>query len=279
MSRRGGIRGGREHHGHRQPHGSLDRDPDRVRWRERGRVRKLLPGVWFYDPGFTTTAACESSITFVDGDVGILRYRGYPIEQLRRALDVPRGGVPPPLRRAADSRSVRHLAARDHVPHLHPRERAQALLGGLPLRRAPDGHARLGRRGALDLLLGREGHLRPRGPQPPDRSAHREDADAGRGRAPLQRRDALRLPGQRPQLHRELPLHDVEGRRAALRGRPRARSRARGALHPARRPRAELRHDGHAPRGEARTAIRTRRRPRRRPPSTARCTAVRTRPS
>ena len=43
---------------------------------------KLLPGVWFYDPGFTTTAACESSITFVDGDVGILRYRGYPIEQL-----------------------------------------------------------------------------------------------------------------------------------------------------------------------------------------------------
>jgi citrate synthase len=43
---------------------------------------KLLPGVWFYDPGFTTTAACESAITFVDGDVGILRYRGYPIEQL-----------------------------------------------------------------------------------------------------------------------------------------------------------------------------------------------------
>ncbi len=43
---------------------------------------KLLPGVWFYDPGVTTTAACESSITFVDGEVGILRYRGYPIEQL-----------------------------------------------------------------------------------------------------------------------------------------------------------------------------------------------------
>ncbi len=43
---------------------------------------KLLPGVWFFDPGFTTTASCESGITFVDGDVGILRYRGYPIEQL-----------------------------------------------------------------------------------------------------------------------------------------------------------------------------------------------------
>jgi citrate synthase len=43
---------------------------------------KLLPGVWFYDPGFVSTAPCESAITYLDGDVGILRYRGYPIEQL-----------------------------------------------------------------------------------------------------------------------------------------------------------------------------------------------------
>ncbi len=43
---------------------------------------KLLPGVWFYDPGFMSTAACESSITYLDGEAGILRYRGYPIEQL-----------------------------------------------------------------------------------------------------------------------------------------------------------------------------------------------------
>ena len=43
---------------------------------------RAVPGVWFYDPGFLYTAAAESSITFVDGDLGILRYRGYPIEQL-----------------------------------------------------------------------------------------------------------------------------------------------------------------------------------------------------
>jgi citrate synthase len=43
---------------------------------------KLLPGVWFYDPGFSATAECESAITFIDGDAGILEYRGYPIEQL-----------------------------------------------------------------------------------------------------------------------------------------------------------------------------------------------------
>jgi citrate synthase len=44
--------------------------------------RKLLPNIWFYDPAFSTTALCASSITEIDGDAGILRYRGYPIEQL-----------------------------------------------------------------------------------------------------------------------------------------------------------------------------------------------------
>jgi len=39
-------------------------------------------GMLAYDPGFTTTASCRSSITFIDGESGILRYRGYPIEQL-----------------------------------------------------------------------------------------------------------------------------------------------------------------------------------------------------
>jgi citrate synthase len=44
--------------------------------------RKLLPNVWFYDEAFMTTAATRSAITEIDGDAGILRYRGYPIEQL-----------------------------------------------------------------------------------------------------------------------------------------------------------------------------------------------------
>jgi len=39
-------------------------------------------GVLSYDPAFLNTAACQSSITYIDGDKGILRYRGYPIEQL-----------------------------------------------------------------------------------------------------------------------------------------------------------------------------------------------------
>ena len=44
--------------------------------------RKLLPGVWFYDPALMTTAATSSAITELDGEKGVLRYRGYPIEQL-----------------------------------------------------------------------------------------------------------------------------------------------------------------------------------------------------
>src|SRR3954468_10868747 len=45
-------------------------------------LRDLDPDLRMYDPAFLSTAACASSITYLDGDAGILRYRGYPIEQL-----------------------------------------------------------------------------------------------------------------------------------------------------------------------------------------------------
>ena len=45
-------------------------------------LRDLDPHLRMYDPAFLSTAACASSITYLDGDAGILRYRGYPIEQL-----------------------------------------------------------------------------------------------------------------------------------------------------------------------------------------------------
>ncbi len=46
------------------------------------RVHEEDPGLALYDPGFTNTASCRSAVTFIDGDKGILEYRGYPIEQL-----------------------------------------------------------------------------------------------------------------------------------------------------------------------------------------------------
>lgn len=52
-------------------------------------IRKLYAqtGKFTYDPGFMSTAACNSAITYIDGDAGELRYRGYPIEQLAENCD------------------------------------------------------------------------------------------------------------------------------------------------------------------------------------------------
>jgi len=51
-------------------------------------VRSLTSeGIFTYDPGFVSTAACESKITFIDGDKGILLHRGYPIDQLANQSD------------------------------------------------------------------------------------------------------------------------------------------------------------------------------------------------
>ena len=52
-------------------------------------IRKLYgqTGMFTYDPGFLSTASCQSSITYIDGDKGELLYRGYPIEQLAENCD------------------------------------------------------------------------------------------------------------------------------------------------------------------------------------------------
>ena len=44
-------------------------------------------GFFTYDPGFSATAACQSDITYIDGDKGILLHRGYPIEELAEKSD------------------------------------------------------------------------------------------------------------------------------------------------------------------------------------------------
>jgi citrate synthase len=51
-------------------------------------IRKLgQTGMFTYDPGFLATASCQSNITYIDGDEGLLYYRGYPIEQLANHCD------------------------------------------------------------------------------------------------------------------------------------------------------------------------------------------------
>ncbi len=47
-------------------------------------IQQLYPdhGLLAFDPGFRSTASCKSAITFIDGETGVLLYRGYPIEEL-----------------------------------------------------------------------------------------------------------------------------------------------------------------------------------------------------
>jgi len=72
-------------------------------------------GMFTYDPGFTSTASCESKITYIDGDEGILLYRGYPIEQLAEHGDFLEtcylllyGELPTPSQRADFNYNVTH---------------------------------------------------------------------------------------------------------------------------------------------------------------------------
>ncbi|WP_293785252.1 citrate synthase [uncultured Aeromicrobium sp.] len=62
----------------------LDITDGTIRASDVGKIGKTdeEPGLAVYDPGFTNTASTRSSVTYIDGDRGILEYRGYPIEQL-----------------------------------------------------------------------------------------------------------------------------------------------------------------------------------------------------
>ena len=74
-------------------------------------------GLFTYDPGFTSTASCESKITYIDGDEGVLLYRGYPIEQLAEHGGLSRELLPSALRRAAHQGPEGRVRLYDHAPH------------------------------------------------------------------------------------------------------------------------------------------------------------------
>ena len=77
-------------------------------------------GIVSYDPGFMNTASCQSKITYIDGDKGILRYRGYPIEQLAEKSCVFRNRVFNSSRRTADGIPARRVDSQCHVSFHHP---------------------------------------------------------------------------------------------------------------------------------------------------------------
>ena len=118
-------------------------------------------GLMTYDPAFMNTANCRSAITYIDGDKGILLYRGYPIEQLAEESDYLETAYLILFGELPTDGAAAGLDARDHPPHDASREREE-VHGGVPLRRAPDGHLPEHGRRALDVLSRRQANLRHR---------------------------------------------------------------------------------------------------------------------
>ena len=205
-------------------------------------------GLMTYDPAFTNTASCKSRITFIDGDKGILRYRGYPIEQLAEkstyletAYLIVKGELP---ERAAP-RDVGSATSRIHTM-VH--ENIKKFMDGFRYDAHPMGML-VSTIGALSTFYPDAKHIFDlESRRAADAPADRQDADARRLRLSPHPRPAVRLSRQRAQLHRQLPDDAVQDDRAQVQAEPGARARARRALHPARRPRAELLDQRHAQR-------------------------------
>ncbi len=116
-------------------------------------------GLMTYDPAFMNTASCKSTITYIDGDRGVLEYRGYPIEQLAEQssyLEVAylllHGELPTEEELRQWTWDITH--------HTFINENITQGARRLPPQRAPDGHVRGDGRRALDLLPRVEEHPR-----------------------------------------------------------------------------------------------------------------------
>ena len=98
-------------------------------------------GYTTFDNGFVNTASTKSAITYIDGDAGILRYRGYPDRAAGREVDLHRGQLPADLRRAADHASSWPTFTRSDPAAHHAARGPEAVLRRLPAQRPPDAGA------------------------------------------------------------------------------------------------------------------------------------------
>ena len=191
-----------------------------------------------YDPGFTSTGSCQSKITYIDGDAGILEYRGYPIEQLAENGDFLEtcylllyGELPTTAQKKDfDNRVIHHTMVHEQMARFfqgfrrdaHPMAIMVAAVGAL----AAFYHD------STDINDPTAAHDRL--------DAHdREDPDAGGDGLQIHHRPALHVSEELAVLRRELPAHVLRGAVRGVQDQSGAGRRARQDLHPARRPRAE----------------------------------------
>ena len=173
-------------------------------------IRKLYAqtGMFTYDPGFTSTASCESAITYIDGDEGILLHRGYPIDQLAEQstfMEVSylllNGELPTSARARHFTYTItRHTMLHEQLATFYPR---------LPARRPPDGdHVRRRRRASAFY------HDSTDITDPEQRmiASHRLIAKMPTIAAMAYKYSLgqpFMYPAEQPLLHRQFPAHDL----------------------------------------------------------------------
>ena len=163
-------------------------------------------GMMTYDPAFMNTASCKSAITYIDGDVGILRYRGIPIEQLAEkstyletAYLIFYGELPNKEQLATWTYEItHHTFLHENIKHLMEAFRYDAHPMGMFISIVA----------ALSTFYPEARNVKDaeRAPEA-DLSPHRQGAHHRRVLLSAQPRPALRLSRQRSELHRQLPQH------------------------------------------------------------------------
>ena len=146
-------------------------------------------GMMTYDPAFMNTANCRSAITYIDGDKGILLYRGYPIEQLAEHSDyletaylILFGELPTASQLQAWTREI--------TLHTMLHENIKKFMEGFQYDAHPMGDLPEHGRRAVDVLSGREAHLRQGVAAASDAPADRQGAEHRRLGVPAQHRPA-----------------------------------------------------------------------------------------
>ncbi len=234
------------------------------------------PGLAVYDPGFVNTASCRSAVTYIDGDKGILEYRGYPIEQLAEKSNFLEVAY---LLIHGDLPTKEQYDAWEHeiTYHTFVHENVKGFMEGFRY----DAHP-------MGMLMASVGALSTFYPE----SRNISDADNRHmqivrmiAKMPTLGAWAFRNAQGKPYVYPDNELGYTENFLAMLfkmsetkfEADQRLVQRPRRAVHPARRPRAELL-DQRGPVGRARARwTPTPRSPPASPRSTARCTAVPTR--
>ena len=128
------------------------------------------------DEGYVNTGPTTSAITYLDGEKGVLRYRGYPIETLAKECSFRRGQLSADLRRVAERRAAGNLPQSFAAAH-HAARGHEVVLQRLPARRPSDGDPQLGRGRTVDVLPGlarsaRSEAGRDLGPSPDGQAPH-----------------------------------------------------------------------------------------------------------